>query len=98
MNFTDFQIFSAVYYEESPRIQEVLKFNETLQVLVNTDYVNLLLERINMVTVAKSDPLSLRIFISVLFSHRTLIIYRKELSALRRSWKCTICIPSFVSY
>jgi hypothetical protein len=40
------------------------------------------------VIVPKSDPL--RIFISVLFSHKTLIIYRKELWALRLSWKYTI--------
>jgi hypothetical protein len=48
-----------VYYEESPRIQEVLKFNETLQVLVNTDYVNLLLERINTIKGNKDTKVSL---------------------------------------
>jgi len=44
MIFTDFQFFSTACFEESPRIQAVLKLNETHRPLVYTDYANLLFE------------------------------------------------------
>jgi len=47
MIFTDFQLFSAACFQESLRIQAVLKLNETHRHLVHTDYVNFSFERIN---------------------------------------------------